>query len=117
SGYPRTPTQATQVVELATDRAPDPPEQPIRGEASEGGRSPPPRFLAAEVQTLDLRICQQRGPRPLEAVSPELQRVGAVGDGERARRVLLDQHQRVPGALHLPELVEHQRDELRREPE
>src|SRR3989442_4207263 len=83
----------------------------------QGGRSPPPRFLAAEVQTLDLRICQQRGPRPLEAVSPELQRVGAVGDGKRARRVLLDQHQRVPGALYLPELVEDQRDELRREPE
>src|SRR5439155_22059640 len=62
----------------------------------DGGRSPPPRQLTAEVQTLDLWIRQQRGPRPFEAVPPELERVRAVGDGERARRVLLDQHQRVP---------------------
>src|SRR5439155_21132911 len=76
---PRPPPRPSAGVGLATVRAPAPPAQPIRGEASEGGRSPPPRFLAAEVQTLDLRIRQQRGPRPLEAVSPELQRVGAVG--------------------------------------
>src|SRR2546429_7937287 len=69
------------------------------GGGSEGAVEAPSDGLAPEVQALDLRGCQERGPRPLEAVPPELERVGAVRHGERARRALPDQHERGCGAL------------------
>src|SRR5712691_2692586 len=50
---------------------------------------------SAEVKALDLGIDQEVAARAFEAVPAELQHVGAVGDGERAGGVLLDQHQGV----------------------
>src|SRR5258708_3421704 len=53
----------------------------------------------------------------LEAVLPELQDVGAIGDLERARRVLLHQHHREPVPSQPHDRVEHVVDEAWGEPE
>src|SRR5207245_6270394 len=42
----RAPAASNPCVGITAVRAPAPPAQPIRGEASEGGRSPPPSYLA-----------------------------------------------------------------------
>src|SRR6266850_4111209 len=71
----------------------------------------------SEIQPLHLRVGEQPLARPREAVLAELQDVAAVGDPDRPRGVLLDHHQREAVALHLEQLVEDQRHELRRQPE
>src|SRR2546430_4123232 len=55
------------------------------GGGSEGAVEAPFDGLAPEVQALDLRVCQERGPRPPEAVPPGLEPVGAVADGQAPR--------------------------------
>src|SRR6266702_6997045 len=97
-------------------RVPRPPHKTttfMRSKIAQGlGR---PGFLPPEVEALDLGVGEQARAGAFEAVASELEDVAAVGDCERARGVLLDKHEREPGVLHLDELLEDHRHELRRQ--
>ena len=58
------------------------------------GRLWPPPSRAAEIEVGHLRIREERVAGPLEAVLAALEHVAAVGEAERATRVLLDHHDR-----------------------
>src|SRR5262245_41710674 len=69
---------------------------------------------AAEVETLDVRVGEQRLARALKAVAAELQHVASIGHRQRLGGVLLYHQHRIPGALHLDQLFEDERYELGR---
>src|SRR3989442_4370657 len=71
----------------------------MRSKIAQGLRRP--GFLPPEVEALDLGVGEQARAGAFEAVASELEDVAAVGDGERACGVLLDEHEREPGVLHL----------------
>src|SRR5262249_52044231 len=81
------------------------------------GPAPARRSLPAEIKTLDLGVGEQALAGAFEAVPSELEDVSSIGDGERARGILLDGRQRGPGVLQLGQLLEDQRQELRRQPQ
>ena len=72
---------------------------------------------SAEVAATDFVAGRQRGGVTLERDAPDLQHACAVGDPQRHRRVLLDEHDRRPAAIDLPDDLGDLVDDLRRQPQ
>src|SRR5215510_15010809 len=61
---------------------------------------------SSQIQPLHLRVHEQPLAGTFVAILAELEHVTAIGDRERTRGILLDDHERETATLHLEQLVE-----------